>query len=79
MPVRPAVRHQLVAAACGKHLASDAPGVVAHEVGGPGAASQAEAAIARVHDKQHMLGAEAFRDILDLGHRDRVGGDLVGV
>lgn len=49
MAVRPAVGHQLVGAAGGEHLATLAAGVFVQEAAG--AAGQAEAAVAGVHDE----------------------------
>src|SRR5476651_1114425 len=78
MAVRTTVGHQLVAAACRQHLPANARGVVA-QVGAAAAARQTEAAVAGVHHEQHMLGGQALGDVLDFGHGDGVGVELVRV
>ncbi|MCW0416725.1 hypothetical protein NB689_002479 [Xanthomonas sacchari] len=76
MAIGAAVGDLLVGAAGGEHLPGDAPRVLAQVGAGTAAAGQAQAAVARVHHEQHVLGFQAFGDVLDLGHRNRVGGEL---
>ncbi len=76
MAVGAAVGDLLVGAAGGEHLPGDAARILAQVGAGAAAAGKAQAAVARVHHEQHVLGFQAFGDVLDLGHRNRVGGEL---
>ncbi len=74
------VGHLLVGAAGGDHLAADAPRVVAQEIlaaARPAAAREAQARVAGVHQKQHVLGRQRLGHLLQLRHRDGVGGQVV--
>ena len=79
MAIGTAIGHLLVAAAGSEHLPRAAAGVVTQEGRrrrpGPG---QAQAAVAGIHHEHHMLGAQAFGNVLDIGHRDRIAGKVGG-
>ncbi|KAG1267169.1 hypothetical protein G6F65_013952 [Rhizopus arrhizus] len=80
MAVRAGIGHLLVGTASGQHLPRAAACVLAQERrrrrATPG---QAQAAVAGIHHEHHVLGLHALGDVLDVGHRDRVGGELLRV
>jgi hypothetical protein len=80
MAARAVVGHLLVGAAGRHHLAADAAGIGAGEIAvsrGRAAAGQAQAGVAGVDDEEGVLGGDGLGHLLQLGHGNGVGLQVV--
>ncbi len=80
MPIGPAIGHLLIGAAGGEHLARDTPRVLAQiRAGRRPATRQPQPAVTRIHHEQDVLGLQAFGDVLQIAHCDRIAGQMLWV